>query len=145
MAIHHADLLGVSDDVLRNIPLEHWEDDLSAIYNEGRRVRLFHSVNGHDELIVVVLHQKGGDKGQKRLKELLEHDRRVLARPLPENPGIRIQVQQHGKQCTVGNYVHKKTHWIPTGHRWKEVCDEEPLFIIIPSHSSRLSRLLPQG
>ena len=110
MAIHHADLLGVSDDVLRNIPLEHWEDDLSAIYNEGRRVRLFHSVNGHDELIVVVLHQKGGDKGQKRLKELLEHDRRVLARPLPENPGIRIQVQQHGKQCTVGNYMHKKTH-----------------------------------
>ena len=65
MAIHHADLLGVSDDVLRNIPLEHWEDDLSAIYNEGRRVRLFHSVNGHDELIVVVLHQKGGDKGQE--------------------------------------------------------------------------------
>ena len=30
VAIHDTDLLGVSDDVLRNIPLEHWEDDLSA-------------------------------------------------------------------------------------------------------------------
>lgn len=108
MAIHHTDLLGVSDDVLRNIPLEHREDDLSAHHKDRRRVRLFHSVDGHDKLIVVVLHQKGSDKGQKRLEELLEHDRWVLAHPLPENPGIRIQVQQHGKQCTVGNYMDQR-------------------------------------
>ena len=30
MTIYHTDLLGMSNDVLRNIPLEHWKDDLSS-------------------------------------------------------------------------------------------------------------------